>query len=254
MFRKRLILFGMLIIVSVVGSSVLAQSDSSESPSLPMYLLTIRGTLAPETLDAARDLHNSTAGATENIAAARSLGDLSHMVYTPMTPAESGAGEILFLDIWNSIDGLNSFFANPTVQEQAGQLFSERDPVVWAPAEGFYTYHFPAPYGKNDRIIAMVRGTVASREDAMKVHNEIVMGGVNAARLAGDLSHDAYFRMAAPGSPEELEFLVVDVWMDAEGMNNFYQNPDFAAGIQKLFSAAPTVSIWNQTMGDWVEW
>lgn len=254
MFRKWLMLLVLLMGIGMVGSTVLAQSDSGENPTLPMYLLTIRGTLAPETLDAARDLHNATAGAAENIAAARSLGDLSHMVYTPITPAESGAGEILFLDVWNSIDGLNSFFANPQVQEQGGQIFSERDPVVWAPAEGFYTYHFPAPYGKNDRIVAMVRGTVASREDAMKVHNEIVMGGVNAARLAGDLSHDVYFRMAAPGSPEELEMLAVDVWMDGTGMNAFYQNPDFAAGIQKLFSAAPTVSIWTQTTGDWVEW
>jgi len=254
MFRKRMILLMLLVGIAVAGSSVFAQSDSAQPPSLPMYLLTIRGTLATETLDAARELHNATAGTAENIAAARSLGDLSHMVYTPMMPAESGAGEILFLDIWNSLDGLNTFFANPQVQEQGGQIFSERDPVVWAAAEGYFSYNFPAPYGQNDRFVAMVRGTVASREEAMSIHNAIVLGGVNAARMAGDLSHDVYFRVAEPGSPEALEMLVIDVWMNGAGMNEFYQNPDFVSGIQQLFTSAPTVSIWTQTLGDWVEW
>ena len=40
------------------------QEHASETPpALPLYLLAIRGTLAPATLDAARDVHNATAGA-----------------------------------------------------------------------------------------------------------------------------------------------------------------------------------------------
>jgi hypothetical protein len=49
-----------------------------------IYLLTIRGTLAPTSLEAARQVHNQTAGAPDGVAAARSLGDLSHMVYVPV--------------------------------------------------------------------------------------------------------------------------------------------------------------------------
>ncbi len=102
------------------------------SNDLSLFLLAIRGTLASPTLEEARKLHNSTAGHPANVAAAKSLGDVSHMVYVPMEKPKKGAGEFLILDIWNSMDGINQFFANPTVQEQAGQIFTERDPVVWS--------------------------------------------------------------------------------------------------------------------------
>jgi quinol monooxygenase YgiN len=219
-----------------------------------MFLLTIQGTLKSDTLADASATHNKTAGDPNNIAAARSLGDLSHMVYLPTEKPASGAGDVLFIDQWNSIDGLNKFFANEDVQKGAELIFSKRDPVVWTPAEGFYTYHLPAPYGKNDRFVAMVRGTVASRQAAMELNNQLVGSGINGARMAGDLTHDVYFRLTAPGEAESLEFLAIDVWMDSTGMTTYYQNPDFQAGISKLFTAPPTVSIWTQTIGEWVEW
>src|SRR6476619_4672460 len=96
------------------------QNMSSPGQRLESYLLAIRGTLAPSTLEAARNIHNETAGAPPSVAAARSLGDLSHMVYVPANGPGTGASEFLILDVWNSRDGLNQFFANPHVQEQAG--------------------------------------------------------------------------------------------------------------------------------------
>jgi quinol monooxygenase YgiN len=254
MFRKSLVTLALLLLAAFSLTSVSAQEEFDPNQPLPLYLLTIRGTLAPETLADAQTLHNATAGAPESVTAAQSLGDLSHMVYHPMQPAESGAGEILFIDQWNSIEGLNSFFANPAVQEQAGQLFTERAADVWVPAEGFYTYHLPAPYADSDRIIVMVRGTVASREAAMTVHNQIVASQINIARQAGDISHEVYFMMTPPDQPESLEFLAIDVWTNAEGMQAYYGDPGFQAGVMQLFTAAPTISIWNQTTGQWVEW
>jgi quinol monooxygenase YgiN len=222
------------------------------SGAMTVYLLSIRGALSSPTLEAARAIHNATAGAPANVAAARSLGDLSHMVYVPT--GASPTNEFLILDLWNSMDGLNQFFANPHVQEQAGQIFASRDPVVWAPAEGFLGYHFPAPHGKNDRIVAVVRGPVASRVQALAAHNAIVAGGMNQARQAGDLSHDAYFRLAPPGSPEALEFMAVDVWMDAQGMAAFYGSPEFQQAAQTLFAGQPSATTWIHPPGDWVEW
>jgi hypothetical protein len=219
---------------------------------MPVYLLTIRGTLASPSLEGSRAIHNSTAGAPANVAAARGLGDLSHMVNVPAHG--SNGQDFLIMDLWNKLDGLNQFFANPHVQEQAGQIFTARDPVVWAPAEGFAGYHFPAPFGKNDRIVALVRGTVASREMAREAHNAIVTAQVNAARKAGDLSHDAYFRLAPPGTPEALEFLAVDVWMDAQGMAAYYQDPEFLKAADTLFAGPPVASTWVHPAGDWVEW
>jgi quinol monooxygenase YgiN len=251
MVRKSMI-FVVSLMLFVMSVTVLAQ-DTAPKP-LPMFLLTIQGTLSADTLADASATHNKTAGDANNIAAARSLGDLSHMVYLPTEKPTSGAGDVLFIDQWNSIDGLNKFFANEDVQKGAGLIFSKRDPVVWTPAEGFYTYHLPAPYGKNDRFVVMVRGTVASREAAMELNNQLGGGGINGARMAGDLTHDVYFRLTAPGEAGSLEFLAIDVWMDSTGMSAYYQNPDFQAGISKLFTAPPTVSIWTQTAGEWVEW
>ncbi len=226
----------------------------SMNQAMGTYLLSIRGTLAPKTLENARAIHNETAGASPNIAAARSLGDLSHMVYIPADHTGASAGEFLILDIWNNIDGLNQFFADHRVQEQAGLIFSQRDPVIWAPAEGFHAYHFPAPYGKNERYVVVVRGLVRSRAEAMAGHNEIVVNNVNDARKAGDLSHEVYFRLAPPNAPEALELLAVDVWMDAAGMGQYYQNPKLLSAFGKLFAAPPTTSAWVHPAGDWVEW
>ncbi len=89
-----------------------------------VYLLSIRGALAPKTLEAARAVHNETAGAPANVAAARALGDLSHMVYVPMEHDGHHGNEFLILDQWNSLEGLNQFFANPHVQEQAASSLS----------------------------------------------------------------------------------------------------------------------------------
>lgn len=221
---------------------------------MPSYLLTIRGTLKPATMQEAREVHNATAGLPANVQVARALGDLSHKVYVPLAQQNGHAGEFLILDVWNQMDGLNQFFANPHVQEQAGQIFSDRDPVVWTPAEGFFNYHLPAPHGNNTRIVAVVRGTLRSVEEGRAVHNEIVSSQVNAARMAGDLSHEAYLRLAAPGTPEALEFFAVDTWMDAEGMARYYDNPEFLKGFSRLFAGPPTTSVWQHPEGDWVEW
>jgi quinol monooxygenase YgiN len=219
-----------------------------------IFLLSIKGTLASPTLEASRAIHNSTAGDPNNVAAAKSLGDLSHMVYVPTHAHNGNAKDFLILDQWNNMEGLNQFFANPHVQAQAGQIFSDRDPVVWAPAEGFAGYHFPAPHGQNDRIVAVVRGKVKSVDEARAAHNEIVGMAMNEARKAGDISHEAYMRLAAPGSPEALEFLAVDVWYNAAGMEQFYSHPELAAGFAKLFVGEPMTSVWTHPAGEWVEW
>src|SRR5215469_3160727 len=129
-------------------------------------LLTVRGKFAAKTLDAARVLHNDTAGSAPGIAAARSLGDLSHNVYAPAKGAASSAedGEILFLDHWAAAPGIMQFFSNPTVEEQAGKLFSARDAAVWVPAVGSFSYSLPAPRAKADRFVGLVRGPIASPE------------------------------------------------------------------------------------------
>jgi quinol monooxygenase YgiN len=221
---------------------------------LEIYLLTIPGTLAPATLDEAREMHNSTAGAPENIAAARSLGDVSHTVFASVTPPASGAGDILFIDYWTSIEGLNAFFANPTVQEQGDAMFASRTPTVWSPAQGFLTYNLPAPKALPDRFVVMVQGALPDREGAKMVHNQIVKGGIAPSRAAGDLSHEVFFKLAAPGEPESLDFLAIDVWTSLEGFTQFFAQPEIQEAFGGLFAAPPTVTVWTNPAGEWAEW
>lgn len=225
---------------------------------LTLYLLTIRGTLASATLEAARKVHNQTAGNPAGVAAAQALGDLSHLVFVPMEhdghAKTKGAGEFLIMDQWISMEGLNTFFADKQVQEGGAAIFSDRDPVVWAPAEGFTSFHTPPPFGKNDRILGVARGTVKSLAEAKQLHNTAITKTVNKARRLGMLSHEAYFRMAAPGSPEALEYFQVDTWMSGEGMGAYYSDEDFLASFNHFFTAEAVDSVWVHPNGDWVEW
>jgi len=221
---------------------------------LSLFLLSIRGTLASSTLEAARKLHNSTAGAPANVAAAQSLGDVSHMVYVPMEAPKKGAGEFLILDIWNSMEGLNNFFANPTVQEQAGQIFSQRDPVVWSAMEGWVSYQIPAPFGLHDRFVTTAQGMVKNMNEARKLHNFAIVKTLSKARKAGNLSHESYFRMAAPGSPEAMEWFGVDVWTRPDDMMGYYDDSEFLSGFDHMFTGEADTAVWVHPKGDWVEW
>jgi hypothetical protein len=165
-----------------------------------------------------------------------------------------GAGEFLIMDLWHSVDGLNTFFSDHQVQEGGNMIFSQRDPVVWAPAEGFTSFHIPAPFGNNDRIVAVVRGTVNSKEEAKQFHNTAMTKTISKARKQGMLSHEAYFRLAAPNSPEALEYFGVDVWMSGEGMGEYYGDEDFLEAFNHFFTAEGADSVWVHPKGDWVEW
>jgi hypothetical protein len=219
-----------------------------------MYLLSIRGTLAPATLEAARTIHNETARAPANVAAARALGDLSHMVYVPLEHDGHHGNEFLILDQWNNLEGLNQFFANPHVQEQGGRIFTRRDPVVWAPAAGFHSYHFPAPTSQNDRWVGIVRAPIRSVADAQARHNAIIDQAINKARARGSVSHEAFLRLAPPGSPEALEFFAVDVWYNGAGMGEQYEDPKFLEGFGQMFAGEPSATVWVHPAGNWVEW
>ena len=118
---------------------------SPDEPSYPpdagaqTFLLTVRGTPVPATVEEARTVHNATAGAPPSVAGAQALGDLSHNVFVD---ASNGAGgDLLFIDYWNSLSGLGRFFTDPAVQESAGQLFSTREGTVWSGTDAFGDFH-----------------------------------------------------------------------------------------------------------------
>ena len=147
------------------------------------YLLTVRGKTNAPTLDAARATHNATAGAPQSAAGARSLGDLSHNVFAPIN--KELEGQLLFIDLWNSLSGLGNFFANPHVQEAAGQLFERRDGIVWSRLEGFGA--FPS---RCRRVARRARSdssrvSVTSIDDAAKAFTAYAGTVINTARTYG---------------------------------------------------------------------
>lgn len=220
-----------------------------------IHLLTIRGALKPRTREEARNVHNLTAGNPAGVAAARALGDLSHNVYVNLFESAPGtAGELLILDLWNNLEGFQKFFSDHQVQEGGGMIFASRDPVLWTKAHDIASFALPTPAGKHQRFVGLVRGMVKSREAAKAAFDQMTNASINAARMAGAISHEVYFRAPSPGHEASLEVLGVDVWMDAAGMAAYYQDPDHLAPLRTLFTAAPVTSTWQQPEGSWVEW
>jgi hypothetical protein len=214
------------------------------------YLLTVQGTIIGAR-EQARVTHNQTAGNPESVAAARALSDLSHMVYVPVNGHED---QLFFMDQWTDLAGLGQFFSNPQVEHSAGMLFNSREPMVWAPAEGFTTYHMPAPTGRNERYIGLVRGEVHSPDQAREAYNRLAAETLGQARTAGHLSHEMYFKATAPGEPASLELLGVDVWTDLEQMGRFYGDPAFLKRFDGLYTAPAITWVLRHPDGEWVEW
>lgn len=216
------------------------------------YLLTVRGAANASTLEEARAIHNSTAGAPRSAAGARSLGDLSHNVFAPINKELDG--QLLFIDRWNSLSGLGDFFADPHVQEAAGQLFSSRDGIVWSRLEGFGAYSLPVPAGRTIGAVGLIQVSVTSVDDAAKAFTAYAGTTINTARSYGMVSHSTWLRLPNPGEQAGNEIIGVDTWMDADRMNEYY---DLSLGFDHfgpVFAGAPETSVWRTAPGDWVEW
>jgi len=215
-----------------------------------IYLLTVFGARALS-LEDMRPVHNRVAGNPEDVAAAKALSDLSHMVYTSV---DEQSAAFVIMDLWTNPAGLNQFFAERQEKQAAGGLFTQIDPVVWEPAEGFFTYHIPVPTGHNDRFFGLFRGTVASRERACTLVNQLMIRDLHKARAVGHLSHEVYFRLAQPGAPASLEFLSVDGWFDLAGMKRYYDDLDAGPALDGLFTAPPSTWLLKHPTGEWIEW
>lgn len=223
-------------------------------PMPAQFLFTVRGTPAAKDHEAVRAAHNQVAGSDEGVAMARSLGDLSHAVYYPADHRAGAPKEMLFIDYWNSPQGLMQFFSNPQVQKGGTMVFSQRDYVLWASTPGLPRVSLPAPEGRNERFVGLVRGPVVSRTGAEQILMEATRKALNTNRAKGLMAREWYFRLAAPGEPESLEAIGYDLWFDAEGMQAVYADPQEMAPLANLFSARPDTSVWKKPSGAWVEW
>jgi hypothetical protein len=216
------------------------------------YLLTVRGKTVPPSLEDTRNIHNATAGAPQSAAGARSLGDLSHNVYAPIGKEQDG--QVLFIDLWNSVSGLNTFFSNPQVQAATGQLFETRDGIVWSRLDGFGAYHLALPNSRSVGAVGILQVTVKSIDDAAGAFTAYAATTINTARSYGMVSHSTWVRVPNPGETQTAELIGVDCWMDADRMNEYYELSLGFEHFGPVFAGAPDTSVWQSAPGDWVEW
>jgi hypothetical protein len=227
----------------------------SIAPTADTFLLTVRGEMAAPDLESGRIAHNKTAGDDQGVAMARSFGDLSHAVWVPVKPAATkGAGELLIIDYWTSADGLRSFFASEPVQQGGGVLYKSREPVVWRVSGPMPRFSLPAPAGRNDRWLGIARGPVKSIEAAETILSAAAAKGVHQSRAKGLMRREWFARLARPGDGSKPEVIGVDVWFDADGMKEVYNDPAEMAGFEGLFTGEPDLSVWQKPKGQWVEW
>jgi hypothetical protein len=239
---------------------------------LPVLHLT-RGTLNLRTLDQARSMHNTfvTKGSQPGIEVARSLGDLSHTLYTSAENAgglsDAKPGELLFIDYWAEPNGMETFFS---FAEQAGdRLFSSREESEWTPAPAAFTFQVPAPAGTPARFVRMLRAPVRSAEEATAALGKLVWANLGTARRRGQLSHSLFVRPAGviaarpasnarrsaaenlPGPTEPAEILIIEFWATLEGLNEHHG--DATSGLDDALAGPPAASVWEQVSG-FAEW
>jgi hypothetical protein len=218
--------------------------------SAATFLLTVRGIIAAGSVEEARGIHNMTAGNPAGVEAARSLGDLSHNVYTGI--GEHHERELLFLDYWNSLTGLGQFFSDPQVKHGAGMLFATMDNPVWAAASDFGSFHLAIPSGKTPAGVGMLRATVTSVDKAAAAFRDYASGTINASRRHGIISHSLWIKAVEQG--ETPEIVGLDMWLDADEMAAYY---GLSLGFEILgpvFAGPPDESTWRAAPGEWVEW
>ncbi len=242
-----------------------------------LILHTTRGTLNPKTLDEARQMHNTfvTEGPQPGIEIARSLGDISHNVYTPVEDSGSlsGAkpGELLFIDHWADSNGMETFFSNPFAQEAGDRLYSSRVESEWMPAPAAFTFQVPATAGAPARFVGMMRAPVRSAEDATAVLAKLVSTNLRAARRRGQLSHSLFVRLASvvaarPASnaqrnggesvaapTEPVEILAIEFWSTLEGLQEHYSDATAMNGLEYALAGPLAMSVWEQVSG-FSEW
>ena len=215
-----------------------------------LYLLTVLGTPNSGAPAQSRDLHNGTAGNPGGVAAAKSLGDLSHNVFLPATDTD---GRLLFLDTWNSPTGLGQFFSDEQVQQGGAALFADREAVLWMPAAGFGSYCLPVPSGRSVGAIGLMRAPVGSYDAAAPAFAADSASKINASRALGQVAHQLWVPVPMGGETPATEVLGVDYWLDAGDMDTWYAGATYDH-FGAVFTGAPATSTWTAAGNDWIEW
>jgi quinol monooxygenase YgiN len=99
------------------------------------FITIVRGRLKDADQAAARDAHNTIVDALRP--RSEPLGAVGHQAYAD--PQDPGA--FVAVDRWSSIEGLQQFLGDPSVQQQLGSMFDGQPEVsVLAEREGWRAF------------------------------------------------------------------------------------------------------------------
>jgi quinol monooxygenase YgiN len=99
------------------------------------YITTVRARLRDADQAAAMDQHNAIVDRLRP--RGTPLGGVGHSVFANAQDPR----EFLAIDRWDSIEGLQQFMGDPSVQQEIGSLFEgPPDVTVWAEREGWRAY------------------------------------------------------------------------------------------------------------------
>ena len=104
--------------------------------------------------------------------------------------------------------------------------------------------------GKGDRMkyTVTIRGRLREGPAAAKkYHDDVTRTTKDAAKQAGDITHDVYL-----DPQDQRAFLGVDTWSSLEGLQKFAGSPQIKDFFGKLFEGEPEVRVWVDS--DWNRW
>ena len=113
----------------------------------------------------------------------------------------------MFLDVWQDARGIGEFFSNKEVQAQGAKMFTTKEPSIWMPARGSYSYELPPVRGQDKRFVGMIRSPIASPERAIELFSASSAKAARDGRRRGLLSHRTFIKVNMPGDPSPVELL-----------------------------------------------
>lgn len=222
--------------------------DGSAPP--PLWAVLIRGQLAAADLATSKGSHDALSKGGE--AAAKAAGDIGHDALLGTKMLGTTENEFLAIDLWNDVNGMQKFYADPNFAKAFAALFKAPPPqpelFVHQP-----TWHNWGDMTSGDShspyyfVIARGRLKATDPKVAQTAHDQVAAAGETAVKAAGDVAHVVYTGLTDPR-----EFLAVDIWKDATNLVKTYSDPNFVKGFASLFEGQPTVQVYKST--DWYQW
>ena len=203
----------------------------------------VRGTLYTTNIAEAQAKHDAIAGGGE--AAAKAAGDIGHDVGLGTTLLGTTENAFMGLDRWQPGSDPAGFYGNPDFQKAFGTLFATPPTLeLFGRQASWHTWgSIDAADGIEPHYYVVVRGHLAKdAAGTQPAHDQLAAGGEAQAKAAGDVAHVVFL-----GLQDEREFMAIDLWTTKDAMTAVYGDPDFQKAFGALFSAAPTLGVYEST-------